>query len=202
MNYLNTICGTLLWSVFAVLIFNTSQTYSLENGTVITDVEKQYRISPGDILSINVWKEESLTKPQVLVGPDGFFSMPLIGNIQAGGMTIPQLQDSLKKELTTYLRDEPILTVSLLQNSGNTVYVLGKVNRPGAYAMIANLDVVQALALAGGLALFAEEDDILVIRRNPDGSQNANKVRYDKIKKGKNLETNLVLRSGDVIMVP
>lgn len=164
--------------------------------------EKLYRISPGDVLSINVWNEETLTLPQVLVRPDGFISMPLLGNVQAGGLSVPALQQTLKQQLVAFLRDEPILTVSLLQFNGNSVFVLGKVNRPGAYSMSANLDVTQALALAGGLAAFADEDDILILRRDENGQQQASHFPYDQVKKGKQLARNQLLRSGDVIIVP
>jgi polysaccharide biosynthesis/export protein len=160
-----------------------------------------YLISPGDILAINVWNEATLTLPQILVRPDGYISMPLLGDVKASGLSVPALQSLLKKQLVAFLRDEPILTLSVLQLSGNSVYVLGKVNRPGAFVMPGQLDVTQALALAGGLAAFADEDDIVVLRRDSQGAQKVLRFRYDQVKNGK-LSTNHVLQSGDVILVP
>jgi polysaccharide biosynthesis/export protein len=161
-----------------------------------------YLISPGDVLAINVWNEATLTLPQVLVRPDGYISMPLLGDVKASGLSVPALQSQLKKQLIAFLRDEPILTLSVLQLNGNSVYILGKVNRPGAFVMPGQLDVTQALALAGGLAAFADEDDIVVLRRNPQGEQKVLRFRYDQVKSGKQLSSNHLLQSGDVILVP
>lgn len=189
----------LFWQLLTYMAV-CSAAYSQET-TGIADANL-YRINPGDVLSINVWNEETLTLPQVLVRPDGFISTPLLGDVQASGLSVPTLQQTLKQQLITFLRDDPILTVSLLQLSGNSVFVLGKVNRPGTFTMSANLDVMQALALAGGLAAFADEDDIVILRRDETGQQQSSRFPYDQIKKGKQLTKNQLLKSGDVIIVP
>lgn len=186
------------------LLLLWSLTGHSEESTAVTVMPSAnlYRISAGDVLAINVWNEETLTLPQVLVRPDGYISIPLLGDVQAGGLSVPDLQKMLKEQLVAFLRDEPVLTVSLLQLGGNSVFVLGKVNRPGAYTMNGNFDVTQALALAGGLAAFADEDDILVLRRDEKGEQQAHRFRYDHVRSGKKLISNLLLMSGDVIIVP
>lgn len=185
-------------TLFITLLLLSSPAYT-EGQSAQTE---PYKINPGDVLAINVWNEEGLTIPQLLVRPDGYISMPLVGDVSAGGNSIHELQQQLKQRLTKYLRDEPILTVTLLQLNGNTVFVLGKVNRPGVYPMNASIDVVQALAVAGGLAMFADEDDIQILRRDANGKQTATRVRYDRIINGKDLETNILLSSGDIVMVP
>jgi polysaccharide biosynthesis/export protein len=161
-----------------------------------------YHLNPGDILAINVANEDAFNLPQVLVQPDGYISVPLVGHLLAAGKTLTELQDHLKLKMKSLLKDEPILTVSLIQLNGNTVFVLGKVNRPGAFIMARPIDVTQALALAGGLAPWAKEDDIIVLRRNAQGEQVSLKFDYQIVKKGRKLESNILLTSGDLILVP
>lgn len=161
-----------------------------------------YKINPGDVLSIEVWNEETLSLPQTLVRPDGNISLPIIGEVSAGGKSISELQDTISEALLAYVKDRPTVTVSTLQIAGNAVYIIGKVNRPGSYVMNRQLDVSQALALAGGLTAFADNNSIQILRRNEEGDQDAIRFRYNKIEKGNNLEENILLQSGDVIVVP
>ncbi len=160
-----------------------------------------YRINPGDVLGVFVWNEEVLTR-EVRVRPDGYISLPLAGEIRAGGRTPAEVTADLSDAIGKYLNDKPVVTVSLLSLDGNIVYVLGKVNRPGAFPVVAPVDVAQALAWAGGLNSFADEDDIQVLRRAADGSQSAIAFDYAAVKNGKELGTNIMLQSGDVVVVP
>ncbi len=160
-----------------------------------------YKINPGDILEVFVWNEEALTR-EVRVRPDGFISIPLVGEIEAGGKTPSEVAAALSESLGDYINNEPVVTVSLRALDGNLVYVLGKVNRPGAFPVIAPVDVAQALAWAGGLNSFADEGDIQVLRRDADGKQSAMPFDYAAVKNGKDLETNIILQSGDVVVVP
>ena len=158
-----------------------------------------YQIQPGDVLEVSVWKEESLLK-QVLVRPDGGLSFPLVGNIIAAGKSVDELQNLITEKLTKYIPD-PVVTVSTQALNGNKVYVIGKVARPGE--MIANhyIDVVQALSVAGGMTPYAAANKIKVLRRE-NGVMTAIPFRYGDIEKGEDLEQNIILQSGDVVLVP
>lgn len=160
-----------------------------------------YKINAGDVLEIFVWNEETLSR-EVVVRPDGFISLPLAGEFRAGGQTPDQVSTAITTALKEYLNDQPVVTISLRAMSGNIVYVLGKVNRAGAFPVATRIDVAQALAWAGGLNTFADENDIQVLRRNADGSQQAMKFHYGQVKNGKKLESNILLKSGDVVIVP
>ena len=159
---------------------------------------QDYRISPGDALDISVWKEEGLAS-KTLVRPDGGISFPLIGNLTAEGLTADQLKKEIAKRLGEYLSD-PEVTVSVLATN-QKVFVVGKVNKPGEVQLTSPLTVIQALAMAGGLAPFADEDDIKILRRS-DHETISLPFDYDSVSKGDDLEQNIQLQNGDVILVP
>jgi polysaccharide export outer membrane protein len=161
-----------------------------------------YKINAGDVLSLEVWNEPSLSSEQFSVRPDGFVSIPVIGEIRASKKTIVELQASIAKGLSRYLKDQPTVVVSVLASNGNLVYVLGKVGRPGAFPINGPMDVTQALAFAGGLNSFAAENKIKVLRRDDSGQQRSIKFKYGQVKDGDKLETNILLESGDVVLVP
>jgi polysaccharide biosynthesis/export protein len=163
-------------------------------------VESSYQINSGDILEIYVWNEEELRR-EVVVRPDGFISLPLAGQIEAGGKTPDQLEAAVAEALGKYLKDVPHVTASVVQLHGYKIYVLGKVNRPGEYPINRPTDVMQALALGGGLNQFAAENKIVVLRRDAEGAQQAIAFEYGEVKGGDDLETNILLQSGDVVVV-
>ncbi len=138
-------------------------------------VTNGYAVEPGDFLRVSVWKEADLQQ-ELLVRPDGGISFPLAGDILAAGRTVTEIRDVLVERIKDYI-PEPEVTVQVLQIQGNTVYVMGKVNRPGAFVMTKQLDVTQALALAGGLATFADAGNISILRRS-GGSQQAIAFNY------------------------
>ena len=158
-----------------------------------------YRIQPGDVLDVSVWKEEDLVK-QVLVRPDGGMSFPLAGDIQAAGKSVAELQKLITERLTKYIPD-PVVTVATLKLDGNKVYVIGKVARPGEFQANRYMDVVQALSMAGGMTPYAADNKITVLRRE-NGKQRSIPFRYGDIEKGEDLEQNIILQSGDVVVVP
>ncbi len=164
-----------------------------------TSEDRAYRIQPGDILTIAVWKERDL-QAELLVRPDGGISFPLAGDLAAGGKTVAQLGDALGEKLKRYIPD-PVVTVTVKSIGGNRVYVLGKVNRPGEFAFSQPLDVMQALALAGGATPFAAVNDIRILRRT-DSRLTAVEFHYGDVENGRKLEQNIVLRSGDTVVVP
>ena len=158
-----------------------------------------YLLSPEDILEISVWKEESLTK-QVVVRPDGAFSFPLVGDVQATAKTVEQIREEIKERLKRYI-PEPVVSVSLLKVTGYKIYVIGRVNKPGEFVTGRFVDVLQALAMAGGLTPFAAENDIRILRR-VDGKEYVRNFRYADVRNGQHLEQNIMLRSGDTVVVP
>ena len=159
----------------------------------------EYLLSPEDILEISVWKEESLTK-QVVVRPDGAFSFPLVGDVQATAKTVEQIREEIKERLKKYI-PEPVVSVSLLKVTGYKIYVIGKVNKPGEFVTGRFVDVLQALAMAGGVTPYAAENDIRILRR-VQGKEYVRTFRYADVRKGRNLEQNILLRSGDTVVVP
>ena len=161
-----------------------------------------YKINAGDVLSLQVWNEPSLSSEQFPVRPDGFISIPVVGELRASQKTIVELQASIAKGLSRYLKDQPTVVVSVLANNGNVVYVLGKVSRPGVFPLNGPMDVTQALAFAGGLNSFAAENKIKILRRDNSGQQRSIKFKYGHIKDGEKLQSNILLKSGDVVLVP
>jgi polysaccharide export outer membrane protein len=157
-----------------------------------------YILSPGDVLEISVWKEEGLQK-EVLVRPDGGISFPMVGELQAGGKTTAQVHAEIITRVKRYIPD-PVVTVSLLKIN-TKVYVVGKVKRPGDFVITQYTDVMQALAMAGGLDPYAKSGDIQILRR-VQGKEKSLEFDYDEVAKGKNLDQNIMLQNGDVVVVP
>lgn len=160
---------------------------------------KPYTVRAGDALQVSVWKEKDL-QLDVMVRPDGGFSIPLVGEVQAEGKSVDDLRKEITKRLSTFVPDA-VVTVAVRQITGNKIYVLGKVNRPGEFLMNRSMDVMQALSMAGGMSPFAEVNDIRILRREGE-AQRAMEFKYDQVSRGKRLEQNIILQSGDVVVVP
>ncbi len=167
--------------------------------SVVSELEPGYRLGAEDVLLVSVWKDEQLTR-EVVVRPDGMFSFPLVGDIQAENQTVDDIRGDLVKRLTKYIPN-PNVSVAVTKVASYKVYVVGRVNKPGEYVIGHYTDVLQALSLAGGLTPFAWENDIKVMRR-VRGAQQAIPFRYGDIRKGRDLEQNILLQRGDVVMVP
>jgi len=169
--------------------------------TALSGSLPRYRVQPGDLLTVSVWKEKDL-QSDVLVLPDGGLSFPLAGQIDAEGLTVEALQNALVDRLKRYIPD-PVVTVAVKVIGGNRVYVIGRVNRPGEFTFSRPLDVLQALSLAGGATPFAALNDIVILRReNPTGLQRALPFRYADVEHGRGLRQNVLLESGDTVVVP
>ena len=158
-----------------------------------------YTVKPGDVLSIAVWKEPDLQGP-VLVRPDGSFSFPLAGQVDARGRTVAELQQTVTERLKKFISD-PVVTVSIAEVKGNKVYVLGQVNKPGEFIVNPRVDVMQALSMAGGTTAFAALGDIVILRRTDSGQQSL-PFHYADVARGRNLQQNIMLQAGDVVVVP
>jgi len=161
--------------------------------------DPNYIIGPQDVLDINVWKEAELTR-SVPVRPDGKISLPLLNDVQAGGMTPTQLAgeitDGLKKFITN-----PQVTVIVTQINSQRVYVLGETTRPGAYPLLPGMTVLQALSSAGGFTPFANMKKIYVLRKVGD-KQEKFPFNYKAVVKGELADENITLKAGDQIVVP
>jgi len=158
-----------------------------------------YTVNPGDILSVTVWKEEDLQR-QVIVRPDGGFSFPLAGEVQAEGRSIEQIRQAVAERLEKYIPDA-VVTVAAEDLAGNTVFVIGQVNRPGEFRALGEIDVMQALSMGGGTTTFAQLGAIKILRR-VNGQLIAIPFDYKAVEKGKRLNQNIVLQPGDVVVVP
>ncbi len=166
---------------------------------LVSQVEPGYRLGAEDIMLVSVWKDEQLTR-EVVIRPDGMFSFPLVGDIQAEDRTVEEIRGDLVKRLTKYIPN-PNVSVAITKIVSYKVYVVGRVNKPGEYLIGHYTDVLQALSLAGGLTPFAAENEIKVMRR-VRGEQYAIPFRYGDVRKGRDLEQNIILQRGDVVMVP
>lgn len=160
-----------------------------------------YIIQPNDVLTVHVYLEDSLTR-QVRVRPDGRISIPLVQDVQAAGRTPAELKAVVEEELVEWLRDPPEVTILIDEFQPYRVFVQGQVNSPGgAIASPEPLTVIQALAQAGGFLEYADTDKIRVIRRAGTTTQVFN-FHYDDFIEGRSLSQNIVLQSGDTVVVP
>jgi polysaccharide export outer membrane protein len=158
-----------------------------------------YTIQPGDVLTVSVWKEKEL-QSDVLVRPDGGLSFPLAGDIQATGRSVDDVRQLIEKGLKRYIPD-PAVSVALKQIGGNFIYVIGKVNRPGQFPFSKPVDVMQALALAGGATPYASVNDIRILQRDTAGVKSI-PFHYSDVERGRELGQNILLKSGDTVVVP
>jgi polysaccharide export outer membrane protein len=158
-----------------------------------------YKLQPGDVLQVTVWKETDL-QAETLIRPDGGLSFPLAGELQAAGHTVGELTALLESRVRKFVPDA-VVTVAVKAASGNRVYVIGKVNHPGDFALARPIDVMQALSLAGGATPFADTDGIRVLRRDGE-HQSSITFRYSDVEHGRKLDQNILLQSGDTVVVP
>lgn len=167
-------------------------------GSVHSD--STYVIGADDVLAINVWKEPEISR-SVPVRSDGRISLPLVGELQAGGQTPLQLEQEITKRLRNYI-SEPEVTVIVQDSKSQKINILGMVARPGAYLLSGSVTVLDAIAMAGGFKDFAKQKSVYVLRQNPDGTQQRIPFNYKDVIKGKNPEQNIRLLPRDTVVVP
>lgn len=170
--------------------------------TVQAQLEKpgdDYIIGSGDILDISLWKDEAMTR-QVTVRTDGKIVFPLIGEITAAGRPVAEVKKEMVEKLKEYV-PEPVLTVDVKQINSMIVYVTGRVNHAGRFPVNTPVTVLQAISMAGGLNAFAKRSKIKVFRQE-DGKTVTFPFDYDEVVDGENLQQNIVLKRGDVVVVP
>ena len=161
--------------------------------------DPNYVIGPADVLSIDVWKETELSVT-VPVRPDGKISLPLVNDIEAAGKTPMALTASLTEKLKKYFAD-PRVAVTVKEINSKRVYILGQVARPGAYSLVPQMTVFQALSTAGGFGQYADLKNVYVLRTQ-DGKQVKLTFNYKEFVKGKHVEQNIFLQPDDSIVVP
>ena len=160
----------------------------------------KYVIGNDDVLAINVWKEPDISRA-VPVRPDGKISLPLVGDVQAAGLTPLQLQADLEKKFASFI-SAPEVSVIVQEVKSQKINILGEVTKPGSYPLTASMRVLDAIALGGGFKDFAKTKDIYVLRTASDGKQQKLKFNYKDVIKGKNVEQNVELQAGDTVVVP
>jgi len=158
-----------------------------------------YQISAGDVLQVTVWKEEGLDR-EVLVLPDGTISFPLIGSLNVQGLSPAKVQSMVKSKLSRMVPNASV-TVMIKAALGHTVSVIGQVTKPGEFVMNRPTTVMEALSQAGGLTPYASEGHIRVLRHE-GGKETAIQFPYDDVSSGKNLDKDIVLKPGDIVVVP
>jgi polysaccharide biosynthesis/export protein len=161
--------------------------------------DSDYKIGPQDVLRIDVWKEPDITRIAP-VRPDGRISLPLLNDVQAAGLTPSQLAATLTEGLRKFITN-PQVTVSVSEINSRRVYVTGEVTKPGAFPLLPNMTVLQALSSSGGFSQFAKIKGIYVLRVE-DGKQVKHPFNYKDVVSGKKPELNIPLQPGDVIVVP
>ncbi len=197
--------STFVLVLISVLCFSwVAQSQQKTNSAVATQPtppanDTTYIIGPEDVLTIDVWNEKELSGP-VPVRPDGKISVPLLNDVQAAGLTPMQLMSSLTERLKKYVSD-PTVTVTVTTVNSRKVYILGEVTRPGAFPLVPDMTVLQALTTAGGPTPYAKTSRIYILR-SQNGAQNKLAFNYKQVVKGGSPEQNILLKSGDTVVVP
>lgn len=165
---------------------------------------KDFLLGPEDVVEVTVWRNQDLSRT-VVVRPDGMISLPLIGDVQASGLTAAQVSDKISKRLTEY-KENPSVSVSVKEINSYYIYVVGEVVRPGKYPLKSYATVLQGISLAGGFTQYASKNSMAVMRSVREGSGGERQlripVRYDDLVMGKGEVGNFRLLSGDTIVVP
>lgn len=159
-----------------------------------------YKVGPGDVLKINVWKHDEISQ-QVTVRPDGAISVPLIGEVLAAGKSSDEIAKDMASRATKYFQDQPPITVQVVEVRSYKIYIVGEVQRGGEFTPNHEVTVLHGLALAGGFTRFADESRIVIVRRDARGER---RIPFDYgavVAKGE-LQQNLTLQSGDTVIVP
>jgi polysaccharide export outer membrane protein len=180
---------------------------TLTAATVATDPnaaqahDNSFVIGNDDVLAINVWKEPDVSRPAVPVRSDGKISLPLVGEVQAAGLTPLKLEQAIAAKLQNFI-SQPEVTVIVQQINSQKYNVLGQVNHPGTFVITNSLTVLDAIAISGGFRDFAKQKAIYVLRQNADGTQARLPFNYKEVVKGKNPEQNVKIQPKDTIVVP
>jgi len=164
-------------------------------------VAPAYALHPGDKLIVGVYDDPKLLPQEITITPDGHITYPMVGDLMVGGKTTAQVRSELETRLKKFI-SEPIAIVLVTDVKGNVAYVVGQVNKPGQIVMNPSINVLQAISMVGGTNPYAKLDSIIVIRTAPGGVQRVLSFKYGQVAAGKDLQQNVELESGDVVVVP
>ena len=167
-------------------------------------VSREFLLGPEDVLEVTVWRNQDLSRT-VVIRPDGKISLPLIGDVQASGLTSAEVAKKIAARLTEF-KENPNVSVSVKEVNSYFIYVLGEVLKPGKYPIKSYATVLQGVSLAGGFTLYASKNRMQVIRTLTNGDGKENQLRipvpYNELVSGKGEIENFILKSGDTIVVP
>jgi len=192
--------GSFAQSTSAVPAVTSRSVSSLDGANTSPATAADYQIGADDILAINVWKEPDLCRT-VPVRPDGKITMPLLGELQASGRTPRRLQQEIQQGLQAYI-SVPEVTVTVQEVRSLKFNIVGQIMKPGSYPLSESTTVLDAIAQAGGLGIYAKSNAIYVLRLRPDGSSVQLPFHYKQVLKGSNLSQNIKLQPRDTIVVP
>jgi polysaccharide export outer membrane protein len=170
-----------------------------EGATKPATVDPNYIIGPEDELIVNVWKESDMSR-SVPVRPDGKISLPLLNDVQASGLTPMQLGAEISTRLKKFISD-PQVTIIVSRVNSQRIYIVGEVNRAGAFPLVPNMTVLEALSSAGGCSPFAKQTKIYILRVE-NGQEIRRPFNFKEVLSGQRMEQNILLRPGDTIVVP
>jgi len=177
-----------------------SSTDTQGKSTAVNPHDDTFIIGNDDVLAIAVWKEPDISR-SVPVRSDGKISLPLVGEVQAAGLTPLKLEQEISKRLQSYI-SQPEVTVIVQQVNSQKFNVLGQVAHPGTFVLVNSPTVLDGIAMAGGFRDFAKQKSIFILRQNPDGTQSRIPFNYKDVIQGKNVSQNLHLQPRDTIVVP
>jgi polysaccharide export outer membrane protein len=163
-------------------------------------VPENYRIGPGDVLQISVWKEPEASVPDVAVRTDGKISVPLIKEVTADGLTPVELEKHLTQKFSAYIKNAEV-TVVVRQVRSKKVYVVGAVKKEGPVPIESPMTVLQTLVAAGGLTDYAKKKNIYVLR-TVNGRQIRLPFDYSAVIRGERREQNIQILPDDTVVVP
>jgi polysaccharide export outer membrane protein len=198
--------GNVLVAIFLVAV------QALAGGCLQQDVQyrgmavppTEFLIGPEDVLIVTVWRNQELSK-EVIVRPDGKISLPLLGDITAAGLTAQALSKQVADALVEFM-SAPTVSVQVKEINSYHIFAVGEVGKPGKIVLKSFTSVIQGISYAGGFTLFASRNNVHVLRNVKNGQGETKQVMipvpYQDIVQGKNLEANIILKAGDVIVVP
>ncbi len=167
--------------------------------TVATALPAGYVIGPEDVLTIVFWRDKDMSGDFV-VRPDGKISLPLLNDVQAAGLTPEQMRAQLEKSAQKYIED-PNASVVVKEIRSRKVFITGNVAKPGTFPLTGETNVLQLIAMGGGLLEYADSKHIVVVRTE-NGAQEQFKFNYNDVIKGKQVQQNILLKPGDTVVVP
>jgi polysaccharide biosynthesis/export protein len=192
-----------VWGILLLILGACSHQalYQSLNSSTNHQISADYQIGPQDVLEVLVWKNEALSKV-VTVRPDGKISLPLVGDVQAAGLTAAQLNQDIAEKFKTYYKEAPQVSLIVQQVNSYVIYILGEVQHPNQYVVKRGTTFLQAISLAGGFTPYASTNNILIFRKGDENtSQVAFKIRYKDIFAGKYEENNILLKPDDTIII-